>query len=60
MVRGQNQNDSKESKLEVAGLVIKFKNCCLKRYENCGLKIVVEKCVFSVYKTKNVSNIMFK
>ena len=36
----------------MAHLVIEFKNCCLKRCENCGLKNVVEKRVFSVYKTK--------
>ena len=35
-----------------ARLVIEFKNCCLKRCENCSLKSVVEKRVFSVYKTK--------
>ena len=31
---------------------MEFKNCCLKRYENCGLKSIVEKRVFSVYTTK--------
>ena len=36
----------------MAHLVIVFKNCCLKRCENYGLKSVVEKCVFSVNKTK--------
>ena len=36
----------------MARLVIEFKNCCLKRCENCGLKNVVEKRVFSVNKTK--------
>ena len=35
-----------------ARLVIEFKNCYLKRCENCSLKSVVEKRVFSVYKTK--------
>ena len=35
-----------------AHLVIVFKICCLKRCENCGLKSVVEKCVFSVNKKK--------
>ena len=35
-----------------AHLVIVFKNCCLKRCENCGLKSVVEKHVFSVSKKK--------
>ena len=35
-----------------ARLVIVFKNCCLKKCENCGLKSVVEKRVFSVNKTK--------
>ena len=35
-----------------ARLVIEFKNFCLKRCENCGLKSVVEKRVFSFYKTK--------
>ena len=29
-----------------------FKNCCLKRCENCGLKNVVKKHIFSVNKTK--------
>ena len=33
-------------------LVIEFKNCCLKRCENCSLKNVIEIHVFSVYKTK--------
>ena len=33
-------------------LVIELKNYCLKRCENCGLKNVVEKCVFRIYKTK--------
>ena len=41
-----------------ARLVIVFKNCCLKRCENCGLKSVVEKRVFSVNKTKKVFDIM--
>ena len=36
----------------MACLVIEFKNYCLKRCESCGLKNVVEKRVFSVYKTK--------
>ena len=31
-----------------------FENCCLKRCENCSLKNVVEKRVFSVYKTKKM------
>ena len=31
---------------------MEFKNCCLKRCENCSLKSIVEKRVFSVYKTK--------
>ena len=35
-----------------ARLVIVFKNCCLKKCENCGLKSVVEKHIFSVNKTK--------
>ena len=35
-----------------ARLVIVFKNCCLKRCENCGLKNVVKKRIFSVNKTK--------
>ena len=35
-----------------ACLVIVFKNCYLKRYENCCLKSVVEQRVFSVNKTK--------
>ena len=33
-----------------ACLVMEFKNYCLKWCENCDLKSVVEKCVFSVYK----------
>ena len=33
-------------------LVIVFKNCCLKKCENCDLKSVVEQHVFSVNKTK--------
>ena len=37
-----------------ARLVIVFKNCCLKRCENCGLKSVVEQRVFSVNKTKKM------
>ena len=37
-----------------ARLVMEFKNCCLKRYENCGLKSVVEKRVFSVQKHVSV------
>ena len=41
-------------------LVIVFKNCCLKRCENCGLKSVIEKRVFSVNKTKKVFDIRFK
>ena len=40
------------SKTPRARLVIVFKNCCLKRCENCGLKSVVEQRVFSVNKTK--------
>ena len=44
---------------EVKGLVIVFKYCSLKRCENCGLKSIVEICVFSVYKIKkNVFGIM--
>ena len=35
-----------------ARLVIVFKNCCLKRCENYGLKSVVEKHIFSVNKIK--------
>ena len=35
-----------------ARLVIVFKNCCLKRCENYGLKSIVEQRVFSVNKTK--------
>ena len=35
-----------------ACLVIVFKNCCLKRCENYGLKSIVEQRVFSVNKTK--------
>ena len=35
-----------------ARLVKEFKNCYLKRCENCNLKSVIEKRVFSVYKTK--------
>ena len=31
---------------------MEFKNCCLKRCKKCGLKSVVEKRDFSVYKTK--------
>ena len=31
-----------------------FKNCCLKRCENCSLKSVIEIHVFSVYKTKKM------
>ena len=38
----------------MACLVIEFKNYCLKRCERCGLKSVVEKRVFSVYKTKKM------
>ena len=37
-----------------ARLVIEFKNCCLKRCENCSLKSVIEIYVFSVYKTKKM------
>ena len=38
---------------------MEFKNYCLKRCENYGLKSVVKKRVFSVYKTKkNVFSIM--
>ena len=39
---------------------MEFKICYLKRCENCGLKSVVKKRVFSVYKTKkkNVFDIM--
>ena len=33
-------------------LVIEFKNCCLKKCENCDLKSIVEIRVFSVYKTE--------
>ena len=33
-------------------MVIEFKICCLKRCENCSLKSVVEKRVFSIYITK--------
>ena len=35
-----------------ARLVIVFKNYCLKRCENCGLKSVIEQRVFSMNKTK--------
>ena len=31
---------------------MEFKNCCLKRFENCSLKSIVEKRVFNGYKTK--------
>ena len=46
--------DSRKSQVGTlrAHLVIEFKNCYLKRCENCGLKSVIEICVFSVYKTK--------
>ena len=37
-----------------ACLVVVFKNCCLKRCENCYLKSVVEQRVFSVNKTKKI------
>ena len=37
-----------------AHLVMKFKNCYLKRCKNCSLKNIVEKRVFNGYKTKNV------
>ena len=37
-----------------ARFVIVFKNYCLKRCENCGLKSVVEKHVFSVSKKKKM------
>ena len=40
------------AKTPTGRLVIEFKNCCLKKYENCGLKNDVEIRVFSVYKTK--------
>ena len=33
-------------------LFMEFKNCCLKRCENCSLKSIVEKRVFNGYKTK--------
>ena len=33
-------------------LVMKFKNYCLKKCENCSLKSIVEKRVFNGYKTK--------
>ena len=36
----------------LARLTVVFKNCCLKSCKNCGLKSVVEQCVFSVNKTK--------
>ena len=42
----------KKSQILRARLVIVFKNCCLKRCENYGLKSVVEQRVFSVNKTK--------
>ena len=42
----------------MAHLVIKFKNFCLKRCESCGLKSIVEKRVFGVYKKKKVFSIM--
>ena len=46
-------------KLLKGRLFIEFKNCYLKRCENCGLKSIVEICVFSVYKIKkNVFGIM--
>ena len=35
-----------------ARLAVVFKNCCLKRCENYGLKSIVEQRVFSVNKTK--------
>ena len=38
-----------------AHLVIVFKNCCLKRCENCGLKSVVEKNVLVFIKQKEKS-----
>ena len=31
---------------------MEFKNCCLKRCENCSLKSIIEKHVFNGYKTK--------
>ena len=37
-----------------ARLAVVFKNCCLKSCKNCGLKSVVEQCVFSVNKTKKM------
>ena len=40
------------SRMIWALLVIEIKNYCLKRCENCSLKSVIEKRVFSVYKTK--------
>ena len=47
------QTNMKCKKLNHSGrLVIVFKNCCLKRYENCSLKSIIEIHVFSVYKTK--------
>ena len=46
-------------KLLKGRLFIEFKNCYLKICENCGLKSIVEICVFSVYKIKkNVFGIM--
>ena len=35
-----------------ARLVMEFKNCCIKRCENCSLKSIIEKCVFNGYKTQ--------
>ena len=43
-----------------ARLVIVFKNCGLKRCENCGLKSIVEKCVFGVCKKKKCLVSWFK
>ena len=45
-------SQKKKKKYFRARLVIEFKNCCLKRCENCSLKSVIEIHVFSVYKTK--------
>jgi len=41
-----------------ARLVIEFKNYCLKKCENCGLKSIVEKRVFDVCKKKKLFGIM--
>ena len=46
-------NSTKPNRNTLLGrLVIVFKNCCLKICENCGLKSVVGKRIFSVNKTK--------